>query len=794
MAQWQPLIGGVFASEILSPLSGIVNAVDSVLGPIQTILSLVQSILSIIRVFLVDAASLLLAVIQTLVNQITNFINQLANAGVYYLLVGMGGTNNNFADYVQSMTGGFKNFVTQIVNSFDDVGDPNRPTFDSNTQCGGVIYALNTGNIADVITFFGMFFRQAATVFGALYRPPTIKGFAANNTNVIVFERPNIPQNFFSNINFRVQRAQQSGGTVQTTTATNNASGVTTTEPARDPQNPGNILTTWEDIAVINQSPVSAVTLAPQRYIIVDGDDEPSPNLLKFDLTKKASSRASTLATSSKLGPSTFTLVEANAIFGNILGNFQVSTLDDINDSGSNPTGQQGDAFKQKYIGNYWLDFRINGFSVPNSAALANGGIYVQSFDGKTITLSGNVPLGAKVLAYTYVQAKASDVILQTDLNASQVVSGLSAYTKEIESTADAPDNNTPYFYRVVITPSTSTTIMPGGISNEIRLTPRAAYAPNPTPAYCLSGNAGPYIIPPGQNTLSFTLGTRTYNVALRPSRSNVFSANQTSFYQNFGLTLDPAYAPSANVSGQTTQTPGAALTSLVTGVQGLTFQYTDYNLVKHNILPGQYIPVELDDVLLDLETQCKDGNVRFFIQNGHIGIQDIAHQTRRTSSVTINQGSANSILGFTVGTCMNVAYSTPPDWGRIAVKDIFPQIYTLAEIIQSFANGVIAGIETGVKALVDFIDLLSTKIKVLQDFLTQIQNLLNELNNLKLQLPNMWKLEIPAGNGVTYLKSTISGATNAPQSGPNDLSIGIVLIIGGPFTGAVLPLIQKIL
>ena len=792
MAQWEPLVGGIFGSEILNPLSGVIDTVQSVLGPIQTILSLIQSILSIIRVFLIDAASLLLAVIQTLVDEITKFIDSLANAGLYYLVVGLQGATNT-SDYISSMTGGFNNFVSKIVDSFDDVADPQRPIFSSSERCGGVIYALSSGNIADAISFVGLFLRQANKVFSALYVPPVIHGFAANQTNVVVFERPNIPQNFFSNITFHVVREESSAGTPVTRTATNNASKTSTVEPQTDSQNPGaNKKVNPTVIATINQTLGDAFTLSPQRYVIVDGPDTVSPHLIKFDLTKKASSRASVDPTSPRLGPKTFTLKEASGVVGNILGNVVPSTVAQLDSSGAVPTGSQGDAFREKVVNGYWLDFRINGYSLPTTDP-GNGGLFVQSYDGSTVTLSSNVPLGAKVVAYTYVQAKTADIVLQQDLNAGHA--STSVYTKVITNN-NTLTNNKPYFYRVEIIQSDGS-VPTGGRSNQVTLTPRSALAPNPPPAYCLSGKSGPFVIPPGKNTLSFSVGNRTYNVALRPSRINKFSTDVNDFYSGtpgFGLALDPQFQSTVTATNLSAQTAQAAAQNIVTGAKGLVFQYVDYSLKPHVILPGQYIPVEVDDILLDLETQCGDGNVRFFVQKGRIGIQDMSRQAAKSSSVVINAGLANDILGYTVGPCMNVAYSEPPDWGRIAVKDIFPQIYTLAEIIQGFANGVIAGIESGVKSLVDFIDLLSTKIKVLQDFLDQINNLLNTLKNLKLQLPNMYKLEIPAGNGVQYLKTAISGATNRPVSSPNDLTVGFVLVIGGPFTDAVLPLLLKIL
>lgn len=798
MANWQAIAGGPLFGEVFAPLESIAETAQAIISPVQTILSIIQSILKIIRVFLIDATSILIAIIQALVDEIEQFLQQLANAGIYILPVGP--TGQTTTEMVNSVRGGFDGFVNKVYNKFYDVADPQRPMLGTSQPAGGVILAVSTGNIAGALNLLGLISNAFLNIFKSMYVPPTIKGVSGNGTNVITFQKPNLPSDMFTGVTYVLQRSLHPGGNpvvVQQPGALVNplTKDGGTYEQSRDPYT-NNIQRYYETVAVINES---NAFLAPEEFFIVDGPDDPTAQLVKLDFTSQANTKHSTVGGSSYSGPSTFSIHTAPGF--NIFQSISASTHSQIN--ASIPEASQSADFKKGFINGFWLDFRVNGVSIGiGSQSSSQGSLLVDNYDGSTITLTQNVPLGAKVEAYTYVQAKTSDMLLYKNYKAGRP----SLYSSTIQGTPHdvnkppklqfndpapgAPVNGTSYFYRVAVMASASDTV-PQSISNEIKLTPKLNVAPNSLPAFCVGSKQAPFFIssngPASNNKIAFTVRNKNFQVALRPSRQNKFSKTPEDFENNYGLTLNPSFTPTTNVLLNTgTQLSNAAFSSEA----GLQYTYIDANGKKQSVLPGDLIPVDAEQVLLDLRTQTNDPSVRFAVSGGHIIIQDAS--AGKGSYVEIT--TPCDALGFAKGVCMNVPASQPPDWYRIAVKDFLPQIFVLGELIQSVANGLISAIESGVRSLVDFIDLLSTKIKVLQDFLQQIQNILNLLKNLKIQLPNMYILRIPEVNGTDALAQTVLNASGRPLSSPNDFAMGIVLIVAGVDVGPVLPILHAIL
>jgi hypothetical protein len=800
MASWEAITAGTFWDGVFTPLADLSNGLNAILGPIQTILGILRSILKIIRVFLLDATSLVLALIKTLVKQITDFIRNLGNSGIFFLAVTSDWTD--IPSFLNGSRGGFDGFVEKIISSLEDPLDPFRPLFPSSQKVGGVAIGITTGNLVNALNFLSVFFAAFQRTFNRIYPPPTITGAAGNSANIIQFNRPSTPTSFFTGVKFTLERTTEPGGVEKKKTAqlstTNPIKNVTVDESDRDTQT-GQVKTTWTEIATVeytntentNGTPVS--TVLPEQIIFIDQNSEEgkAPHLVSFDLSKQADSQG--LLTISEDGQS-FTLAGENkgpivfTIFNTMLGDQPVwmptlATKQEI--SQVIPASNQSDLFKSKFIplvtGEIvYLDFRVNGLSIPHrSNKKDTDTIYIESASTTTIALSKPIAVGSKVECYAYVMASSADILLQREFNAGHKLTSGSAYTEIKKITNGGLQNGIPYYYRVRVS-----TLVPEGdssttgiVSNEIRLVPRQAYAPNPSPAFCLSANEGPFVIKSDNNILHFKVGAKSYEVSLPLSKKNIFAANDVDFGDSFGLLISPEFSNQTNPTvADTAVLLSDKLERLFSNSNGLTFYYVDGVGKRKLISPSQYIPIDIDEVVMEIKNQINDPSVIVKAHQNRILIQDNS-KSDLGSSVEFLTDCAS--LGFSKGLCMNVQKPVPPNWNRLAIKDFLPQIGAVADLIDSFVSGILSSAESPIKSLIDFIDLLDAKIKSIQSFISRIQELLDLIGRLQIQLPNIYKLEIPVCNGTDEMKAFIERATR-PLSSAEDFAVGVVLIAGG--------------
>jgi hypothetical protein len=807
MASWEAVAGGPLFREVFSPLEDIADGLSSILSPIQTILGILRSILKIIRVFLLDVTSIVMALIKTLVKQITDFIRNLGNSGIFFLTVAP--DFGSLGDMLNSTRGGIDAFVDKVVGSLEDSLDPYRPNFPSSQKVGGVALAVSTGNLMNAINFLGLFFTAIKQTFNQLYPPPAITGASGNSANIIQFERPALPGAFFTGVKFTLERGSQPGGAEATTTTplatTNPTKNVSLQAPDIDPQtNQTRMVWTAIDSVTYTNSFTS-----PERIIFIDQNsaaEGKAPHLIRFDLSNQADTKnfQVSLTSVTSLGPTTFR-VFTTEIAGEPLLNPTFATKEEID--GILPSSSQSDIVKSKYVQTaskktVYLDFRVNGLSVPLSAPTEGGisvsasSLYVTSVTENEVTLSQPVPVGSRVEAYTYIMASSGDILKRREFNAGHP----SLYTDirtHVNTGSNQLVNGTPYYYRIRVhtlvpdptKPNSESTS--GGVSNEIRLIPRQAYAPTPSPAFCMSTKQGPFVIVPGQNILSFRIGSKYFKVSLPISKLNVFASNYEDFNNSFGLYISPAFDNQTNPSVvDTAVLLTDRLERVASGRRGLTFYYSDGVGRKQLVSPGQYIPVDVDDVISEIQAQVNDPSVLVRSFEGRIMIQDNSFSNYGSSVEFLLDCKS---LGFDKGVCMNVIKPSPPNWSRLAIKDFIPQINQAADIIDAFVNGILSSAESPIKALVDFIDLLDAKIKSMEAFIQRLQDLLNLLNSLKVQLPNIYKLEIPICNGTDQLKNEIENATR-PLSSADDFAVGVVLIAGGFGAEATVTLLHQIL
>lgn len=818
---WEEIAGGFLFGKVFSPLESLATGIQKILAPINTILGVLRSILKIIRVFLIETTSIILALIKTLVKQITDFIRSIANAGIYWLLIAPDNTSTK--SFFETGRGGFDGFVNKIINSLDDSADPLRPQFPETEKVGGVALALSSGNIMQAMNFLSLISQAFTRTFDKIYPALSITGFSGNSANVIQFKRPSLPTTFFTNVKFILERSTQSGGEEQAfaaqRSATNNAVGQDLTETRVDDQRNSQTITKWVTVKTVEYN---NQLVAPEQILFIDQNTSGlAPHLVKFDLSKQAQSQAfftnvstenrgafiSSVRNLGSLGPKTFDMFTTN-IAGFPLVSPTLATVSEIETTIQRSA--MSDTFKSKLMGQAYIDFRINGVPIPFKTKYTGSDIstapdyYVTDVTNTRITLNKSVPIGSTIELYTYVMASSADILVLREFNAGHSVripfTGVNlggGYTSiEINSntgSADKPllQNGQPYFYRLRIEANGFTRDgINGGVSNEIRLVPKQAFAPNQTPAFCMSGKQGPFIIQPGDNILHLELSNgKKYAVSLPISKRNVFAQTSTEFNNNFGLIISDKFSGRATTA-LLSDTLEAAIEKSRRGVNGLTFDYVDGAGNRVLILPGDYIPIDIEEVISEIQTQIGDPSVLVRAHNGRVLIQD-ASNTASGSMVKFLRDCPS--LGFSTGICMNVIKPTPPDWARAAVKDLFPQINQVADLIDAFTNNVLSSAESAVKVIVDFIDLLDAKIKSIQDFITRINSLLDVVKNLKLELPNMYKLEIPLQNGTSGLRSFIESAIR-PTSSSSDYTVGIVLISGGTGSGTIVPILHAII
>lgn len=131
------------------------------------------------------------------------------------------------------------------------------------------------------------------------------------------------------------------------------------------------------------------------------------------------------------------------------------------------------------------------------------------------------------------------------------------------------------------------------------------------------------------------------------------------------------------------------------------------------------------------------------------------------------------------------------PDWSsiRLSALGLFPKIEEIMKIMQNLLNSLIAGTEKMSTAITSFIDLLQKKIDSLRNLLVTIKSFLTVITE-DFVLPDLYFLRIPYGRGGNeYLKTSISNATNGPESDSTAYTAGAMFVYGTPGLGDALKL-----
>jgi hypothetical protein len=128
----------------------------------------------------------------------------------------------------------------------------------------------------------------------------------------------------------------------------------------------------------------------------------------------------------------------------------------------------------------------------------------------------------------------------------------------------------------------------------------------------------------------------------------------------------------------------------------------------------------------------------------------------------------------------------SPPNWDKLGLNllQLFPAINDVIDQLLIFLNSLKSGTDKNADAIINFINLIQTKIDNLNNFIAKIQVVLNILKN-DFSGPGFYLLNVqPKIGGTQYLKQSIQFAENGPNSDGTGFTAGVVLAYGAPAGG----------
>jgi len=149
--------------------------------------------------------------------------------------------------------------------------------------------------------------------------------------------------------------------------------------------------------------------------------------------------------------------------------------------------------------------------------------------------------------------------------------------------------------------------------------------------------------------------------------------------------------------------------------------------------------------------------------------ITSIDDLRRDVYAVTINLAGAMAVRGDS------------PNWLTLRASNLIPvEVFLMVRKVEAEARGLLSAYEGLVADILTFIELLEKRIEALNDLITFLESIINILANLS--LPGGYTLYIPVeGGGVANFLGRYMSATNPPESGSGNYTMGIALVWGMP-------------
>lgn len=735
-----------------------------VLPPILAILDILQTTLDLIKTLLQGAANVLFSLFLELLDAVDEFIEAISASGIHLLYI-RPDTTNGLKSIFESVGGGSNAFKQRIIDSFNDTNDPRRPTFPDDTKAGMYVIAADSGELTNLIALI----QKLAILFGQLsevnYPPPVdTQGYGFDGFNVLVFDTPSgspelLPtkyRTFASKISTGVDKVYEKPNFQTKIPDTVNGvnplkkDATKTYSTYRDIDTEKTIDTALVDpidelnpyiesitennhkVAEIDTIDATSTSLKiTERFIVIDGN--PSSTLQTFlasttdfgfelfiiedgDITDQAQA-----ILTDKVSEALNRFVLTNATI-----DWKIVTFDSAGNSTTSEVaeGEFGHLLVTHSDGTETrnIDVRINNVQIPIENIRALDKVRIEIKDLGYIFN----PLVDKIEVLLFTE---TDVVKEIEAKANR-----EGVTFKTINEGPSIQNNIPLFYQIETLDSDN---VPVGFSQIIPITPvpRDVNIPNRVglSPFMIGTQKGPFIVVKGQNdVLSYTINDKSVNVTIRPSRTH--ELEQPILYRT---------------------------------LNGHVF----------TVQKGESIPKDPSNILEDLVSQSpKDGSVKFEIISDAIKIST----NNLSTKIIIGNGSANPLLGFFEGqTVTSRKPSTPPDWAGVTMQQLFPFIFPYMKNLRSLLISLASPLSGSIQDLVNHIELIQTKIRVLQDALISIQELLALLQEV-FSGPGFHLLKAPlAEGGNQYLISSLQNTIGGPSSDSSGFTAGVVLAYG---------------
>jgi len=305
------------------------------------------------------------------------------------------------------------------------------------------------------------------------------------------------------------------------------------------------------------------------------------------------------------------------------------------------------------------------------------------------------------------------------------------------------------------IYPEKGLIVLPNAPQTSLVVTYWAKKEQKTTRASVISYNIGPYTFTEDFNTLGVRVGK--------------------------GATITETYGGEA-----ITRTQWVTFTRFKDGETSVTMSAEDVASVIRSQTAGIKVFVDHKNRLILEDDQDPDiyRGSQIVIESGN-KIVGFMSETELANNSFNYQGLDTSDTRHTTSIAGPIA-GVPPDWKAIRISDLFPEVNDMVRYLNNTFSQLVKGLDGATNSLVQFIDLLQSKIDALSEMLKEAQDLLKKMTEGLTIQGGIYVLTIPASSGgVDYFKNALRTSIGYPTDA--EYAGGIVLLYTDGATGTAL-------
>jgi len=157
MTKWKHFdVKGITAP--VTQIKNVVNGIDKIISVIDTFNQITNNIISVLNSLKLpiihDPKQ---ALINSLINMLETIVKDFANTGGYILPIFPQDNKGVLLNSFTGLEGGSVKFKNKIVESFSDIYDSHRPQYDDRAMVGGIVLAVDSGNMPSLISSLSSF-------------------------------------------------------------------------------------------------------------------------------------------------------------------------------------------------------------------------------------------------------------------------------------------------------------------------------------------------------------------------------------------------------------------------------------------------------------------------------------------------------------------------------------------------------------------------------------------------------------------------------------------------------------